>query len=332
MQLPAELHTYSSPKLNRYNFLPSSRAVSFALVLAAEVISPGTLFAQSLPGLGNLGGLMKQKEAQKPEASQGSTQGSPQQGKQNPGALIGGMIGLATSSQTTEEEIEVGDGVAATVLGAAPLTSNQKTTQYINLVGRAISQHSDRKSLPWSFGLLETSSINAFAAPGGIILLTRGLYDLLETEDELAAVLAHEIAHVNKQHHYNVIKQQKMVQMGTSFMQNQMSKGKNNELANRLVGVGAELMGRGLDKESEYEADRDGIVLAARAGYDSSALLSVLGKLQARAKGDGALQLLFKTHPSPAERIEKLSSILNPEIESAAVPSTATRRLQTQGR
>jgi predicted Zn-dependent protease len=58
----------------------------------------------------------------------------------------------------------------------------------------------------------------------------------------------------------------------------------------------------------------------------------VLGKLQARAKGDGALQLLFKTHPSPAERIEKLSSILNPEIESAAVPSTATRRLQTQGR
>lgn len=275
---------------------------------------------------------MKQKEAQKPEASQGSTQGSPQQGKQNPGALIGGMIGLATSSQTTEEEIEVGDGVAATVLGAAPLTSNQKTTQYINLVGRAISQHSDRKSLPWSFGLLETSSINAFAAPGGIILLTRGLYDLLETEDELAAVLAHEIAHVNKQHHYNVIKQQKMVQMGTSFMQNQMSKGKNNELANRLVGVGAELMGRGLDKESEYEADRDGIVLAARAGYDSSALLSVLGKLQARAKGDGALQLLFKTHPSPAERIEKLSSILNPEIESAAVPSTATRRLQTQGR
>jgi predicted Zn-dependent protease len=309
----------------------SFQSFIFVFLVCVVLSYQNQAVAQSLPGFGNLGGLMKPKEPQKKDSNQNSQGGNPGQGSQNPAALMGGMIGLATSSQSTEEELQVGDGVAAMVLGAAPLASNQKTTTYINLVGRAIVQHSERKDLPWRFGLLETSAINAFAAPGGIILITRGLYDLLETEDELAAVLAHEIAHVNKQHHYNIIKQQKIVQMGTNFMQSQMSKG-NNELANRLVGIGAELMARGLDKESEFEADRDGVVLAARAGYDSSGLLSVLGKLHARAKSDGALQLLFKTHPSPSERIERLSAVINPEIEAAAMPSAASSRIQSQGR
>jgi predicted Zn-dependent protease len=236
------------------------------------------------------------------------------------------IVGTLAGSQSSDEEIKVGEGVAAQVLGAAPLWKNAKAQHYVNLVGRAVAQQSERTGLPWAFAVIDTSSINAFAAPGGIILITRGIYAMLDTEDELAAVLAHEIAHVTRQHHYKVIKQQKVVELGATLLQR--DKGGNKEAVNKMINVGAELMARGLDKNAEFEADRDGMVLAARAGYDSSALISVLEKLAAHAANDAALQLLFKTHPSPADRIKELTAVVNAPLEAAAVRSASANRLK----
>lgn len=295
----------------------------------AFLLSFSSLFASAqIPGnlLKGLGGLDKKDNKQQtaPAADAGKDN--------NPMAAIGGMIKLAASNQGDDEEIKVGEGVASSVLGAAKPSQNAKLNNYLNLVGKTIALKSDRKTLPWSFALIETSSINAFAAPGGTILITTGLYELLDSEDELAAVLAHEIAHVNKQHHYKIIKQQKMVELGSNMFQKELSKDKDNALAKKLVGMGAELIARGLDKDSEFEADRDGMVLAARAGYDSSAMLSVLSKLQRKGSADGSLQLLFKTHPSPSDRMSKLTSVLSPELEAAAVVSAASNRIATAGK
>ena len=127
-----------------------------------------------------------------------------------------------------------------------------------------------------------------------------------------------------------MIKQQKLVQFGASFVQKET--GKDNAIAQKLVGMGAELIARGLDKDAEFEADRDAMVLAARAGYDSSSILAVLEKLHGKLASDNSVQLLFKTHPAPAERIQRLSAAVTPELELAAVTSPAANRISTPGR
>jgi len=246
------------------------------------------------------------------------------------GSLVDGVLKAVGASPGAEEEIEIGEGIAATVLGVAPPWNSAKAQRYVNLVGRHIARRSERPELPWTFAIIDAAAINAFAAPGGIVLVTRGLYAMLETEDELAAVLAHEIAHVNRQHHYKLIQQQAMVQLGADLAQ--MRTGRSKALTDRVVGLGAELFARGLDKDAEFEADRDAAVLAARAGYDSSAILATLEKLAAKLASDASVQLLFATHPSAVDRIRRLSEVSNPEIEAAAVLSPAAQRIDQDGR
>ena len=228
------------------------------------------------------------------------------------------------SNETAEEEISMGKEMSAVILGAAKLHPNQKIQKYVNLVGRNIASQSERPDLPWTFGVLDTSSINAFAAPGGYILISKGLYDQLKSEDELAAVLAHEIAHVVHKHHYNIIKKQSVVELGANYLNR-----KNSEQATQLAAsLAGQLIARGLDKNSEYEADRDGIVLAARAGYDSSAMLAVLDSLELHGKRDrAALSHMFATHPLPSEREQELLKAVNREIEAAAVPGPTAKRI-----
>jgi predicted Zn-dependent protease len=126
--------------------------------------------------------------------------------------------------------------------------------------------HSDRPDLKWTFGVIESKDINAFAAPGGYIFVTRGLYARLRDESELAGVLAHEIAHVQERHHLKVLQKSQAVDLGARLLRQRVAEA--GSTAQRLIGSGAEIMARGLDKDAEFEADRVGVVLATRAGYD----------------------------------------------------------------
>ncbi len=294
--------------------------------LALALLTPSMSNAQltdmlkKLPG--GLTGDNKQKEKPSDKADPASNDGL---------EMLEGLKNIGSSPKGDDEEIEIGRGIASTILGAAKLVPNNGLQRYVNLVGMHIAQHSERKNLPWTFGVVDTPSVNAFAAPGGYILVTSGLFALLETEDELAAALAHEIAHVNKKHHYNVIQKQKMVEFGSKFLGSALGEDDKTGIAKRLVSMGAELMARGLDKDAEYEADRDGVVLAARAGYDSSAMISLLSKLQVKgkAKENQAMKLLTATHPTVTDRIQALTNSLNEEIDSSAIPSPAAMRLET---
>jgi predicted Zn-dependent protease len=193
----------------------------------------------------------------------------------------------------------------------------------VNRVGRWVALQSERPELPWHFGVIESASINAFAAPGGYILVTRGLYELLDNEAQLAGVLGHEIAHVVARHHISVMQKSAFVSAGARAAQ------RDNRAAfvNSLIGNGAEIFARGLDKEAEFEADRHGVTLAARAGYNPYALVDVLQKMQARGSNDPTLALLFETHPAPADRLSKLGSALTPRV--AALPSGRQPRIRT---
>jgi predicted Zn-dependent protease len=238
---------------------------------------------------------------------------------------LGGIIGQVkdmAGGQSADDEARSGDAIAATVFGAAPPWRKPAAQSYVNLVGRNLARQVERKDVRWRFAVLDTPSINAMAFPGGIVVITRGLYGLLTSEDELAAVLAHEIAHVNRRHQWKVIQQQKLVALAGNAVASS-DKGASTRL---VADLGAKLIARGLDKESEFEADRDGVVIAARAGYDSSALIAVMEKLKALKTGDTAM--LFATHPSPEARIEALTRVATPEIEAAATPSAAAARIR----
>lgn len=234
-------------------------------------------------------------------------------------------LGRATAEIDEKQEIELGRDMAARLLGAAPLVDDAKLQRYVNQVGRWLASQTVRPDLPWQFGVLEAPQLNAFAVPGGTIFVTRGLVQRMRSEAELAGVLAHEIAHVLKKHHLKAI--QKSAQMGLAGDALSMAmRDSNSEVRTKLVSAGTEMYARGLDKSDELEADRLGVVIAARAGYDAYGLPAVLQTLQAMNPQDSGLALMFKTHPAPAERLDALGEKMQPTLDAySGQPQLAER-------
>ena len=228
------------------------------------------------------------------------------------GSVLGAGKDLATAAKGIDEkdEIEIGREAAGRLLGAAPLVNDPTLQAYVNRVGRWVASQAERPNLPWRFGIIDTSDVNAFAAPGGYILITRGLYEILDNEAQLAGVLGHEIGHVVKRHHVTVMQKSAAI----SGIANLAQSRNRSVLVDKLIGTGAEIFARGLDQEAEFEADQIGIVLAARAGYNPFGLIEVLHKLAARSAGDASLALLFETHPTPGDRLSQLGAALEPRV------------------
>lgn len=219
------------------------------------------------------------------------------------------LAGLAGYSE--QEEVAIGRQISGSLLGAAPLVKDRRLQKYVNNVGRWVASQSERPDLAWHFGVIESDDINAFAAPGGYIFVTRGLYRLLNDEAELAGVLAHEVGHVIRKHHLKILQQSQLLDMGGKLLAKQT--GDNDKIRN-LIGNGAEIVSRSLDKSAEFEADRIAVVLAARAGYDAFGLPGVLQEI-GHAGNDSSVALLFKTHPHPDERLTKLGDAMGSRFD-----------------
>ena len=228
------------------------------------------------------------------------------------GRLFDAGKDVATAAKGIDEkdEIEIGREAAGRLLGAAPLVNDPKLQGYVNRVGRWVALQAERPNLPWRFGVIDNTDVNAFAAPGGYVLITRGLYEILDNEAQLAGVLGHEIGHIVRRHHVTVMQKSAVISAGANLAQSR----NRSALLNNLIGTGAEIFARGLDKSAEFEADQIGIILAARAGYNPYGLIEVLHKLAARGASDASLQLLFETHPQPGERLSQLGEVLEPRV------------------
>jgi predicted Zn-dependent protease len=200
-----------------------------------------------------------------------------------------------------KDEIDLGKDVAANLLGAAPLVNDPALQSYVNKIGMWIALHSERPNLPWHFGVLDTDGVNAFATPGGYVFITRGMLLRMRDEAELAGVLAHEISHVTEKHALNTMRKGALLgKAGEALSRNKPDYAK-------LVSAGTEIFARGLDKEDEFAADRMGVVLASRAGYDPYGLPAVLQTLASINPKDDAVALMFKTHPDSETRLELLT-------------------------
>jgi predicted Zn-dependent protease len=232
--------------------------------------------------------------------------------------------GINWQNPTQEEEIAIGREITGSLLGAAPLVKDAALQKYVNTVGRWVASQSDRADLPWHFGVIESEDINAFSAPGGYVVITKGLYRKLNNEAQLAGILGHEIGHVVKKHQLKVIQKQQLLNKGASLLSQKFAK--DNKLANKAIGTGAEISARGLDKSAEYEADRLGISVATRAGYDAYGLVDVLQNLTQTSKNDGSVALLFKTHPMPEERLVALSDAVGNKLDNVKAGKTLENR------
>lgn len=233
------------------------------------------------------------------------------------------LVGATFAVHAQSDEEKVGRAAAAQVLGAAQLLPVPEAQRYLNLVGQSVAQYGG-SNYKWRFGVVRSEAINAFAMPGGYILVSSGLLKLLTSEDELAFVLAHEVAHVSRRHHYQVVQRQRLAEQAARGLQAVSQDGDTAKLAH----ASGQIYARGLDKGAEFESDRLGAEFMARAGYDPAAVLGVLEALQ-RFKGeDPRAALLFSTHPSPADRMEALmqSGIDRlPRPTAAATPGRVNR-------
>jgi len=226
-------------------------------------------------------------------------------------------VGKAVKEIDEPEEIAMGRDVASRLLGAAPLVADPQLQRYVNSVGRWLAAQTERPDLPWQFGVLDHPNVNAFAVPGGTIFITRGLLDRMRNEAELAGVLGHEIVHVLRKHHLKAIQKGAQTALAGDALSTAL-KDRGGAARDKLIALGAEVYSRGLDKSDELEADRLGIVIAARAGYDAYGLPSVLQALQAMSAQDSTLALMFKTHPAPGERLDALSEKMQPLLDAYA--------------
>jgi predicted Zn-dependent protease len=233
----------------------------------------------------------------------------------------------ANKEFSVEDEINLGHGVTAGVLGATKLHADQNLQRYVNRVGKWLAMHSDRADLPWSFGVIDTDTINAFAMPGGAVLVSHGLVKRLANESELAAVLAHEIAHVVKKHQLNAIQSSMTSDVWAGLGKDAAGQaigrrgGDAFGLKNAAAGAGLEAVKNGvflrpLDRGMEYDADRLAVVIAARSGYDPYGMAAVLSML-AQVKGDGSGAAIFDTHPAASDRMAELEKFM-PNVDRLA--------------
>lgn len=246
--------------------------------------------------------------------------------------LLGHTLQATRSVNETpfEEEQAMGQNMAAMLLGADPLLKDAQVQAYVNRLGRWIALHSNRPDIPWRFGVLRSDDANAMALPGGYILISTGYLKRLSTEAELANVLAHEIAHVEGRHHLWAAKKGALGEIGKDLLtigaqeaarrqtdadkRELITKGANASKGYLLEGF----FQRGLDKKDEFKADRRGVVLAARAGFNPFAMAAVLQTLGQENPNDEAVSQWFKTHPTPADRLEELADAMGDRLDAFA--------------
>ncbi|MFC1837676.1 M48 family metalloprotease [Thermodesulfobacteriota bacterium] len=265
------------------------------------------------------------------------------QGKDNRGTNLnigslfkaGKAVSMTFKDISPMQEYYIGRTLSAVIINEHKPYDNQQANDYLNLLGQTLAQASD---MPETFGgyhflILDSDSINAFAAPGGLIFVTRGLIRCCASEDALAAVLAHEISHVQLKHGLQAIKKARITTALTVMaMETNMNQGGlvesavySNTLGDAVTDVTVTLVNNGYSKSFEYAADQAALTIMGRIGYNPSAMLDMLGIMKSRLQPGGSD--FSKTHPSPDARISRISSKID-ETELSQSPAKEKRYQQ----
>ncbi|MGQ0428635.1 MAG: M48 family metalloprotease [Gammaproteobacteria bacterium] len=230
---------------------------------------------------------------------------------QNVSSFFGAAEKVAPKSEEEllAEEQALGPEIVGRILGARPLWDDAEAQGRVNLVGRWLADQTVRPELPWAFGVIDTQEVNAFAAPGGYVMISRGLYEMLSSDAELAAVLGHEISHCVQRDHYDVVRKQEFATIGKDYAMAEVPVTDDPAIdwARQYAEQhGATIMLATLDRAAEYRADEAAEFYLARAGMNPMALYSVLQKMTALGSRSAALAALYKTHPPLDARMDRI--------------------------
>jgi len=226
------------------------------------------------------------------------------------------------------DEFAVGEATAIEAFSSFnwEIVESKALQTYLNLVGQSVARNSDRTGIPYYFLAVKDPQVNAFGLPGGLIFVTSGLLKKIETEDQLAVVLAHEVSHVAKKHALGQIKTGLLFK-GMTDVASAGGKGKAFESFSGLINdLVKKIIVNGLGPEKEHEADKLGLKYAYDSGYNPAGYLRVLGKL--RNKGSVKQGWESKTHPPITSRIAKVKAELRKYKDASPVNKIRTRRWQ----
>ncbi|MEW6440341.1 MAG: M48 family metalloprotease [bacterium] len=231
---------------------------------------------------------------------------------------------------TPEQEYYIGRAVAASVLDKYRPMEGESANRYINVLGQALAQASDRPETfgGYHFQVLASEEINAFAAPGGLIMVSRGLLRCCKSEDAVAAVLAHEIGHVQGAHGLRAIRTGRLTSALTILAAESAKNLGNEQLAEltrtfegSISDITSTLMNSGYSRNLEREADASAVTILKRVGYNPHALLDMLGEMKRNLKPGGPD--FAKTHPDPEDRMADVRLLIG---AASASPAPAARQ------
>ncbi len=240
-------------------------------------------------------------------------------------------VGKTFQDITPEQEYYIGRAVGATIVNQYQVYDNRDANAYINLVGQTLARFSDKPETfkGYRFLILDSDEINAFAAPGGFIFISRGMLRLCTSEDELAAVLAHEIGHVQNQHALKAIKSSRVTSAltilaaeGAKNFGGQQLADLTSQFEGSISDITSKLMNSGYARGQERDADQAAVTILERVGYDPNALIRVLDRMEGELEPGG--HDFAATHPPPESRIKDLQAMIETPPR-ATVPARQAR-------
>jgi len=246
-----------------------------------------------------------------------------------------GAVSKAMEDITPEQEYYIGRAVAATILKTYKPFDKADANQYLNLLGQSLAAASDKPETfkGYHFLVMDTDEINAFAAPSGFILVSRGLIRCCKSESALAAVLAHEVGHVQCGHGLQAIDKGRLTSALTTLA---VEAGKNlggEQLAQlttafegSITDITGTMVNSGYARKLEVEADKAAITILQRVGYDPNGLKAMLEEMGRRMQG-GDHKGFAATHPTPDQRLKEIA----PMLGAGTSPEPKARQDRFQG-
>ena len=215
---------------------------------------------------------------------------------------------------TDEEEIEIGRQAAAEFESENRISRDPALVQRVERIGRALVPHTQRQNIDYTFRVVDTGEVNAFALPGGYIYVTRGMIEFVEQDHELAGVIGHEIAHVALRHSARLIESlaaaQAAIDLVTASSEELASIYQDNATQLAINAV-TQIVVSGWGRENELDADQHGTIYMARAGYNPYEIIDLFERMgeQEAVPGD-PLALMFATHPPFPDRIRRVQETI----------------------
>lgn len=243
---------------------------------------------------------------------------------------LGGAVATAggcAPAISTQQEVEIGRQNAAQVNQQLPIVRDAAINQYINELGRSVARGADPRGIPYTFQVVNSNVVNAFALPGGYVYVNRGVIERASNASELVGVMSHEIAHVVERHGIEQVQRAQNANLGLALLYGVLLGRNPGGLEQAGIQAGGTAVFASYGRDAEREADLRGVEFMTRAGYNPQGMVSFFEKLLTeRQRNPSRLEQWFATHPLTEERIQNTSRAV------AAIPAASRRNLATDTR